>query len=83
MLSLLGMVDACHHYIFHLLELFITVLQVLYSMPLRRRNTGKVRGVLSFKAVFHHAYEAAQVWVAAKDRFVSRQLCVCLAAGLP
>lgn len=52
-------------------------------MPLRRQNTRRVRGVLSFKAVFHHDYEAAQVWAAAKDRFVSRQLSVCLAAGLP
>lgn len=36
-----------------------------------------------FTTVFHHEYKAAQVWVAAKGRFVSRQLSVCLAAGLP
>lgn len=40
-------------------------------------------GGVSFTTVFHHEYKAAQVWAAAKGRFVSRQLSVCLAAGLP
>lgn len=61
--------------------LYYSVLQTVlvpYSMPLRGQNTWKVRGVLSFKAMFHHEYEAAQVWVAAKGRFFPRQLSVCL-----
>lgn len=40
-------------------------------------------GGFSFTTVFHHEYKAAQVWVATKGRFVSTQLSVCLAAGLP
>lgn len=65
--------------------LYYSVLQivpVLYSMPLRAQNTWEARGVLTFKAMFHQR-EAAQGWVVAKGRFVSRQLSVCLAAGLP
>lgn len=67
--------------------LHYSVLQIVlvpYSMPLRGQNTwGVCVGCLSLKAAFHHEYEAAQVWAAAKGRFVSRQLSVCLAAGLP
>lgn len=41
----------------HAQALYYSVLQTVlvpYSMPLRGQNTWKVRGVLGFKAMFHH-----------------------------
>lgn len=66
--------------------LYYSLLQIVlvpYSVHLRGQNTWKLRGFFSFTNVFHREYKAAWVWVAAKGRFVFRQLSVCLAAGLP
>lgn len=87
-LELLGKANICLNYIFYSLRLFITLLcadstGVSYWFASERTKYLVVEGgVLGFKAVFHHQYEAAQVWVAAKGRFVSWQLPACLSVLL-